>query len=62
LQLVILSMALSSGKPSYLFGIYDSDGRACGLDAGVKDYPYAYFSRPSPDNITKTMEYTLCVK
>jgi len=55
-------MALSSGKPSYLFGIYDSDGRACGLDAGVKDYPYAYFSRPSPDNITKTMEYTLCVK
>jgi len=46
---IVLIIALNSGQPSYLFGIYDSDARACGLDAGVKDYPYAYFSRINPE-------------
>ena len=56
-------MALHSGQPSYLFAIYDSDGRACGLDPVVREYPYAYFSRPNPDSsIPKIMNYTLCVK
>ena len=56
-------MALNAGKPDYLMAIYDSDGRACGLDKGVKDYPYAYFSRPDPAKTIKEMlSYTLCVK
>jgi len=37
---------------------FDPDHRACGIDAAVKDYPFIYFTNPTPT----TLYDTVCVK
>ena len=37
---------------------FDSEGHACGVSDGLKDYPLAYFGVPHADYLNKTM----CVK
>lgn len=46
----------SQGHPSRLLVPYDSDGRACGMDTGVTDYPYVYL--PAPGYIS----ISICLK
>lgn len=45
----------SKGDPIKLITPIDSDGRFCGQDEAVKDYPFLFYP---PDSYTKT----LCVK
>ena len=37
---------------------FDSEGNACGVTDGLKDYKYSYFGVPHADYLNKTM----CVK
>ena len=59
--------AVKNGDPRRIAIPYDPDrniyqnyyiDRACGVDAGVEDYPYIYFANPSPNYLY----VTTCVK
>lgn len=39
--------------------LYDPNGRACGVDTEVKDYPYLYFTNPTS---LLTLDDAVCVK
>lgn len=51
--------AFQLGNPRLLATPYDPNGRACGVDKGVKDYPYIYFTNPTS---VATLYETVCVK
>lgn len=51
--------ALKLGDPKRLAQPYDPDNRACGVDAGVEDYPLIYFANPTNP---KYLYITTCVK
>ena len=57
-MLIIAILAFSKGNPSTLATPYDPDHRGCGVDEGVVDYPYIYFTSPDPDYLWRTV----CVK
>lgn len=47
----------TKGSPSKLMVPYDSNGKGCGLDAPLQDYPYIYFANPIPGHLN----FTLCL-
>ena len=51
----------SNGNVEKLLRPFDYDGRACGYDTAVKNYPYLYWPDPtSLSNIGKTMCVSSC--
>ena len=46
------------GNPKTLATPYDPNHRGCGVDSGVEDYKYIYFTSPDPDYMWRTT----CVK
>ena len=57
-MLIIAVYALMKGNPATLATPYDPNHRGCGVDKEVVDYPYIYFTSPSPKNLWRTV----CVK
>ena len=54
----VVSVGFANGNLNRLTAMYDSAGRGCGIDEGVKDYPLLYFFAPVPGMTWKTV----CVK
>ncbi|CAD8213630.1 unnamed protein product [Paramecium octaurelia] len=60
-MVIFISLTFTSilfGQPEKLTRGFDPDGIACGADFGSKEYPYIYFSNPTPS----TQYQSVCVK
>ncbi|CAD8125744.1 unnamed protein product [Paramecium sonneborni] len=60
-MVIFISLTFTSilfGQPDKLTKGFDPDGIACGADFGSKEYPYIYFSNPTPS----TLHQQVCVK
>jgi hypothetical protein len=55
----IAAWGYSQGNPGLIGRGYDYNGRMCGMDDEVKDYPYLYFPIPVS---TDYLKMTVCVK
>ncbi|CAD8208945.1 unnamed protein product [Paramecium pentaurelia] len=60
-MVIFISLTFTSilfGQPDKLTRGFDPDGIACGADFGSNEYPYIYFSNPTPT----TQHQSVCVK
>ena len=61
-MLIIAGFSLKKGDPRTLATPYDPDHRGCGVDSGVEDYPFIYFTSPDPDFLWRTVCLKECPK
>ena len=57
---VVSVFGYQNGQPQRLLAPLDADGRFCGLDPVVQDYPYLYLAL-DPTKVTEIFKTAVCV-
>ncbi|CAD8129894.1 unnamed protein product [Paramecium sonneborni] len=61
-KMFFIQACILFGQPDKLTKGFDPDGIACGADFGSREYPYIYFSNPTPTTLHQSLYVKSCPK